>query len=126
MQGSGAYLFCGRARVLEVEPPSKRSSLVKLTFELTDYGDFGVDGAGGAGTGVGAGLQAAPLFVDLVATHKEEMDVLFGAYSRAAVEEGKLLLHAAAAAAAASHGHGGGDAATYVRSGGAAKAAGEV
>ena len=59
-----------------------------------------------------------------MATHKEEMDVLFGAYSRAAVEEGKLLLHAAAAAA----GHGGGDAegAFYARSGSAAEAAGEV
>ena len=98
---------------MEVELPSSRSSLVKLTFELLDFESSestveeritGINGSSTLGTdeksnstperdavwqGMG-GLRASPSYTDLVSTHKEEMEVLFGAYSRAAVEEKRL------------------------------------
>ena len=87
-----------------MELPSSRSSLVKLTFELIDF-----EGAQNSGTGSvtsssssddameveGGGLSSSPLYSDLVGTHREEMEVLFGAYSRAAVEEKRLQRSAA-------------------------------
>jgi hypothetical protein len=100
--GTAQFLYCGRCKVVEVELPSSRSSLVKLTFELIDFerendGSAGsISRAGGrdekgAGQGVGAGgLRYSALYSDLVSTHREEMEVLFGAYSRAAVEEKRL------------------------------------
>jgi hypothetical protein len=87
---------------VEVELPSSRSSLVKLTFELIDFERERDGSAGsissvrdgdvkGAGQGPGAGgLRYSALYSDLVSTHREEMEVLFGAYSRAAVEEKRL------------------------------------
>ena len=36
-QGAAQFLYCGRCKVVEVELPSSRSSLVKLTFELIDF-----------------------------------------------------------------------------------------
>ena len=96
---------------MEVELPSSRSSLVKLTFELLDFEstestveETGINGSSTLGPdekssstperdavwqGMG-GLRAYPSYTDLVSTHKEEMEVLFGAYSRAAVEEKRL------------------------------------
>ena len=53
-------------------------------------------------------LRDAPLYTDLVAVHKDEMDVLFGAYSRASVEEKRLLEVAAAAGGGGGSGGGGG------------------
>lgn len=89
---------------MEVELPSSRSSLVKLTFELIDFeressGSAKAGGRAGNGdeegaeseTGLGVGgLRHSGLYSDLVSTHREEMEVLFGAYSRAAVEEKRL------------------------------------
>lgn len=105
---------------MEVELPSSRSSLVKLTFELLDFESTEniVDDSRIAGTGTGTGsnginlpdehgisksnlsrdatwlglggLRTSASYIDLVSTHKEEMEVLFGAYSRAAVEEKRL------------------------------------
>jgi hypothetical protein len=44
-QGTAPFLYCGRCKVLEVEPPASRSNLVKITFELMDYdGDGNSDG----------------------------------------------------------------------------------
>ena len=98
---------------MEVELPSSRSSLVKLTFELLDFESSestvkeritGIKGSSTLDTdgkssstperdavwqGM-AGLRASPSYTDLVSTHREEMEVLFGAYSRAAVEEKRL------------------------------------
>lgn len=106
---------------MEVELPSSRSSLVKLTFELLDFestekvvDDSRIVGTGTGGTGSNGinpldeyeiskstlsrdatwlglgGLRTSASYIDLVSTHKEEMEVLFGAYSRAAVEEKRL------------------------------------
>lgn len=102
--GTAQFLYCGRCKVVEVELPSSRSSLVKLTFELIDFereSDASAGGANraddgderGAGQGLSAsagGLRYSALYSDLVSTHREEMEVLFGAYSRAAVEEKRL------------------------------------
>jgi hypothetical protein len=100
--GTAQFLYCGRCKVVEVELPSSRSSLVKLTFELIDFerendgsagviSRLGVRDEKGAGQGAGAGgLRYSALYSDLVSTHREEMEVLFGAYSRAAVEEKRL------------------------------------
>lgn len=75
---------------------------MKLTFELIDFeresdvsaGAVSRAGDGnerGAGQGQSAGgLRYSALYSDLVSTHREEMEVLFGAYSRAAVEEKRL------------------------------------
>lgn len=85
--------------MVEVELPSSRSSLVKLTFELIDFEGAESSGAGTESNGTddatetereGGGLRSSPLYSDLVSTHREEMEVLFGAYSRAAVEEKRL------------------------------------
>ena len=133
--GASQFLYCGRCKVVEVELPSSRSSLVKLTFELLDFESTEniVDDSrttAGTGTGTGTrtrtgtgtgtetvsnginavdeyeisksnvsrdatwlglgGLRTSASYIDLVSTHKEEMEVLFGAYSRAAVEEKRL------------------------------------
>ena len=111
--GASQFLYCGRCKVVEVELPSSRSSLVKLTFELLDFettestGEdkilgnnsiISVDGDEKSNNnfvrdalwqGIG-GLRTSASYTDLVSTHKEEMEVLFGAYSRAAVEEKRL------------------------------------
>ena len=122
-QGSSPFVCCGTVRVIEVELATTRSSLVKITFEVTDYDGGGehddrsaqarektdlalVPDATGPALGLAPGLapvclRDAPLYTDLVAVHKDEMDVLFGAYSRASVEEKRLLDAAAAATAAA-------------------------
>ena len=96
-----------------MELPSSRSSLVKLTFELLDFesvessvkdrltSNNGVSSLSedenskrsveGDATWLGmGGLRTSASYIDLVSTHKEEMEVLFGAYSRAAVEEKRL------------------------------------
>ena len=91
-----------------MEQATTRSSLVKLTFELTEY-DYGEEqdedisllALGGDANKLAlasdtnglasVGLRDAPLYTDLVAIHKDEMDVLFGAYSRASVEEKRLI-----------------------------------
>lgn len=118
--GASQFLYCGRCKVVEVELPSSRSSLVKLTFELLDFESTEnvVDDSRIAGTETGTGsnginsldeyeisksnlnrdatwlglggLRTSASYIDLVSTHKEEMEVLFGAYSRAAVEEKRL------------------------------------
>ena len=126
-QGAAQFLYCGRCKVVEVELPSSRSSLVKLTFELIDFDTLQKDVKSDI-TDNGAPLSrmeitsdilqndsgnnmnkdeinkirkkrksddnelkvSSSFFAELVSTHREEMEVLFGAYSRAAVEEKRL------------------------------------
>ena len=125
-QGSAQFLYCGRCKVVEVELPSSRSSLVKLTFELIDFEPTMIDNIEFENNSIIdnisinneissdkfedenedgnkkeskndkksfskiQGLRSSAFFTELVSTHREEMEVLFGAYSRAAVEEKRL------------------------------------
>ena len=126
-QGAAQFLYCGRCKVVEVELPSSRSSLVKLTFELIDFDTLQEDMKSPIPSTSASSLRinkpsqlsddnnvisdsthdnhldesreifekieskvSSNYFTELVSTHREEMEVLFGAYSRAAVEEKRL------------------------------------
>ena len=127
-QGAAQFLYCGRCKVVEVELPSSRSSLVKLTFELIDFDILQKDvkshipSTSESSSRIKKPSQStvdcdndvsgdthehdvnrsrknpekieskvsSNYFTELVSTHREEMEVLFGAYSRAAVEEKRL------------------------------------